>query len=134
MYNSITLIGHIGKNPEIRTTESGTTIVTFSVATSETWKNEKGEKIKHTEWHNVVFFGNSAEILKQYAHSGQLIMVEGQLRTSEYKDKDNKTHKVTKVMGNIFRFLKNKETAKQLADNEQIPNNGSNEIDDDIPF
>lgn len=133
MYNSITLIGHLGKDPEIRTTESGTTIVTFSVATSETWKNEKGEKIKHTEWHNVVFFG-WAETFKKYAHTGQLIMVVGQLRTSEYKDKDNKTHKVTKVIGSTFRFLKDKEIAKQLADNEQIPNNGSNEIDDDIPF
>lgn len=134
MYNSITLIGHLGKDPEIRTTESGNTVAKLSVATSETWTNKKGEKIEHTEWHDVVFFSNSAEILKQYAHKGQLIMVEGHVRTYEYQDKDMKTQRIKRIIGNTFRFLKNKETAKQVTANEQAPNNTSDEFDDDIPF
>lgn len=97
--NKITLIGNIGRDPEVRLTNDGTKIATFSVATSETWKDKlTGERKESTEWHNVVVFNpRLAEIVENYYRKGHRVYVEGQLRSRKYTDDQGIERKIWDV-------------------------------------
>ena len=77
--NSVKLIGHLGKDPEVRTFESGKKMATFSIATTDSYKNQKGEKVQDTQWHNIVIWGKLADIAGQYLKKGSEVAVEGKL-------------------------------------------------------
>ena len=85
--NKVFLIGHLGGNPESRYTRSGRPTSVFSLATNEAWKKQSGEVIEHTEWHSVVAWDKLAEFAQQYLYKGQLVSVEGSLRTRTWDDK-----------------------------------------------
>ena len=84
--NKVMLIGNLGKDPELKATPSGQSVARFSVATTETWKNQQGEKQSKTEWHNIVVWGKQAEIAEKYLRKGKQVMIEGRIQYREYTD------------------------------------------------
>ena len=86
--NKVMIIGHLGRDPEMRYTPSGRPVTTFTVATSRTWSTGDGERHSETEWFNVVAWGNLAEICKQYLTKGQQVYVEGRLQTRRWEDNE----------------------------------------------
>ncbi|MFN7957086.1 MAG: single-stranded DNA-binding protein [Holophagaceae bacterium] len=84
--NKVLLIGNLGRDPELKSTPSGQTVARFSVATTETWKNQSGEKQSKTEWHNIVVWGKQAEIAEKYLRKGKQVMIEGRIQYREYTD------------------------------------------------
>jgi single-strand DNA-binding protein len=84
--NKVMLIGNLGRDPELKSTPSGQSVARFSVATTETWKNQQGEKQSKTEWHNIVVWGKQDEIAEKYLRKGKQIMIEGRIQYREYTD------------------------------------------------
>lgn len=95
--NKITLIGHTGKEVEIINFENGTLKASVSLATSDHYTNAKGEKVEETQWHNLVAYGKTAEILQKYAPKGKELAVEGKLTYRSYDDKDGVKRFITKI-------------------------------------
>jgi len=96
--NTVQLIGHVGNEPEIVNLESGKKLAKFSVATNESYKNSKGEKITDTQWHNIVAWGKTAEIVENYVPKGKEIGIEGKLTNRSYEDKDGIKRYITEVV------------------------------------
>ena len=84
--NKVLLIGNLGRDPELKSTPSGQQLARFSVATTETWRNQQGEKQSKTEWHNIVVWGKQAETAAKFLHKGKQVMVEGRIQYREYTD------------------------------------------------
>lgn len=84
--NKVLLIGNLGRDPELKATPSGQSVARFSVATTETWKNQQGEKQSKTEWHNIVVWGKQAEVAEKYLRKGKQVMIEGRIQYREYTD------------------------------------------------
>ncbi len=110
--NKVQLIGNLGNNPEIRTIEGGRKMARFSVATSETYRNAKGEKVTETQWHNLVAWGKVAEIAEQFLSKGSEVAIEGKLINRNYTDKDGVKRYVTEVQVNEVLMLGEKKSAK----------------------
>ena len=88
--NKAILVGRVGKDPEVRSTQGGAAVASFSLATDESYKDKSGEKVKKTEWHNLVIWGPSVEkFVQPYIHKGDMIYVEGKLQTRSWEDKKN---------------------------------------------
>ena len=96
--NKVQLIGHVGNDPEILNLESGKKLVKFSIATNESYKNSKGEKITDTQWHNIVAWGKTAELIETYVPKGKEIGIEGKLTSRSYEDKDGVKKYITEVV------------------------------------
>ncbi|MCO6501416.1 MAG: single-stranded DNA-binding protein [Vicingus serpentipes] len=103
--NKVQLIGNLGNNPEIINLDSGKKIAKFSVATNESYKNAKGEKVEDTQWHNLVAWGKTAEIIENYLKKGQEIAVEGRLTHRSYDDKDGNKRYVSEIVVNELLML-----------------------------
>ena len=88
--NKVMLICRLGKDPEVRYTQSGTAVASFSAATSEKFKNKTGEWEERTEWHNIVLWGRTAEVAGEYLNKGSLVFIEGRLQTRKWQDKEGK--------------------------------------------
>jgi single-strand DNA-binding protein len=103
--NKVILVGNLGRDPEVRRTGAGDPIVSFSLATSESWRDKaSGERKERTEWHNIVIFNeNLGKIAEQYCKKGTKIYLEGQLQTREYTDRDGNQRKATEVVLTRFR-------------------------------
>jgi single-strand DNA-binding protein len=103
--NKVILVGNLGRDPEVRRTGAGDPVVSFSLATSETWRDKtSGERKERTEWHNVVIFNeNLGKIAEQYCKKGAKVYLEGQLQTREYTDRDGNQRKTTEVVLQRFR-------------------------------
>lgn len=111
--NKVILVGRLGKDPEVRTLESGITNARFSMATSETYKDKTtGEKKEITEWHNVILWRGLADVAAKYVHKGDMIYIEGRLQTRSY-EKDGVTRYTTEVVGNEMVMLGNKPSGSQ---------------------
>jgi single-strand DNA-binding protein len=100
--NKITLIGNVGRDPEVRQLPSGDAVANFTLATSETWKDKKGEKQERTEWHRVDVFGKLAEVVESYVKKGSKVYVEGAMTYDEWTDKDGNKKTAAKVKVNQF--------------------------------
>ena len=103
--NHVQLIGNVGQEPTITNLESGKKVARFSLATNEFFKNTNGEKTQNTEWHTVVAWGKTAEIIEKYAGKGKEIGVSGKLKSRSYEDKDGITRYVTEVEANEILLL-----------------------------
>ena len=103
--NKVILVGNLGRDPEVRRTGNGDPIVSFSVATAESWKDKAtGERKERTEWHNVTIFNEAlGKVAEQYCKKGTKVYLEGQLQTREYTDKDGNQRKATDVVLPRFR-------------------------------
>lgn len=109
--NSIQLIGHLGREPEIRVLNSGRKVGQVSIATSDSYKNDNGEWQQRTQWHNLVAWGPQAEYLEKYLHKGTFIGIRGKLTHRSFEGKDGKTNKRTEVIVNEFVGFGQKEKA-----------------------
>ncbi len=96
--NKVLIIGHLGRDPEMRYTPSGRPVTTFSVATSRNWKTSGGEKRSETEWFNIVSWGSLAEICNQYLAKGQQVFIEGRLQTRRWEDDDGNRRSTVEVV------------------------------------
>lgn len=106
--NKVQLIGNLGQDPEIINLESGKTLAKFSIATNDSYKNANGEKITDTQWHRVVAFGKTAQIIEKYVTKGKEIAIEGKLTTRSWEDKDGMKRYMTEVVCNELLMLGNK--------------------------
>ncbi len=106
--NKVQLIGNLGKNPEIITLDSGKKLAKFSIATNESYKNAKGEKITDTQWHNVIAWNKTAEIVEKYLVKGNEVAIEGKLTSRSYEDKAGEKKYVTEIIVNELLMLGNK--------------------------
>ena len=103
--NKVQLIGNLGSNPEIITLENGSKLAKFSLATNESYKNAAGEKITNTEWHNLVAWNKTAEIVEKYLEKGREIAIEGKLTSRSYDDKGGNKKYITEVIVNELLML-----------------------------
>lgn len=106
--NKVQLVGNLGMNPEVRTTETGKKMARMSVATNESYKNAKGEWVKETQWHNLIAWGKTAEIIEQKLQKGNEIMIEGKLMHREYTDKTGIKRNITEVQVTDLLMLEKK--------------------------
>ncbi len=143
------LVGNLGKDPEVRHLESGVAVASFSLATSETYKDRNsGEKKTVTEWHNVVLWRGLAEVAEKFLHKGDQIYVEGRLRTRSWEG-DNGTRYTTEIIGDNMTMLGSKKSAEgytppaqapsqaetvKTEPKEEIPHKIQAEESDDLPF
>lgn len=123
--NKVILVGRLGKDPEVKHLESGSTLANFSLATSEKYKNKNGEMVETTEWHNIVIWGKLAEIVEKWVHKGDLIYVEGKLVTRSW-EKDGITRYATEIVGIAMTMLGSKSGTQS--------NEYAIEEIDDLPF
>jgi len=106
--NKVQLIGNLGNAPEVKTLDGGNKLARLSLATNETYKNSKGEKVTETQWHNVIAWGKTAEIVEKYFTKGIEIMVEGKLINRNYTDKEGVKRYITEVQANELLILSKK--------------------------
>ena len=98
MRNKVQLIGNVGNDPEIKTFDGGKKVVNFTLATNESYKNEKGEKVEETQWHSLIAWGKTADIIEKYVVKGKEIAIEGKLTHRSYEDKNGEKRYVTEVV------------------------------------
>lgn len=103
--NKVQLIGNLGTEPEVKTFESGKKVANFRIATTEIYRNAKGEKVKDTQWHNVIMWGKLAEIAEKYLEKGKEVAVEGKLVNRQYTDKDGNKKYFTEIQVNELLLL-----------------------------
>jgi single-strand DNA-binding protein len=146
--NKVILVGNLGKDPELRYTASGTAVATFSLATSERYKDKQGQQQDKTEWHNVVAWRQLAEICGKYLHKGKQVYIEGRIQTRSYDDRDGNKKYITEIVADQMQMLsrasdeggsQRTQAAPAKNDfNQQRPasqdDDQSFNTDDDIPF
>ena len=134
------MIGNLGRDPEIMRLESGTKKASFSLATTEVFKNKEGVKTEHTEWHNIVLWRGLADIAESYLKKGNTIYLEGRIRRREYEDKEKQKRFIYEILGDSLIMLGGPK--RETAPGMNVPNvaegdNGSVETnvpEDDLPF
>lgn len=136
--NKATIIGRLGKDPEVRHLEAGSTVASFSVAVSEKFKNKAGEVVENTEWLNIVAWNKRAEVVEKYVKKGMLVYVEGKIKTRNY-DKDGQKHYVTEIFAETIQMLSKSETQPQQESANETSqareqNSPPSEELDDLPF
>ncbi|HEZ0648827.1 TPA: single-stranded DNA-binding protein [Neisseria meningitidis] len=143
MLNKVILIGRLGKDPEVRYMPNGEAVCNFSVATSESWKDNNGQKQERTEWHNITMYRKLAEIAGQYLKKGGLVYLEGRIQSRKYEGKDGIERTAYDIIANEMKMLGggNSEQQAQSAQAEtptpprrQAPATPVEDIDDDITF
>ncbi len=148
MINKVTLIGHLGKDPEKRTLPSGASYVRFSIATNESYKDKDGEWKDQTEWHNIIMWRDMADRAEKQLKKGSLAFIEGKLTTQSWQDQDGKTQYRTEIVANMFRSLDKREGGggNNMPPPQEEPYSGSTEKtstktenapaedNDDLPF
>ena len=157
MVNKVTLIGNLGRDPEVRRLENGAVVAKFSVATTENYRDKNGEWQSQTEWHDVVAWRHLAERAETQLKKGAQVYVEGKLTHRSWEDQDGKKRYTTEVLANMFRLLGRREDQQgggssnfPSADDERSSSNApaqhtssatakeeppvSTEADDDLPF
>jgi len=105
MKNRVQLIGHVGQEPEVKTFDGGKKVANITIATNDYYTNDKGEKVENTEWHKVVAWGKTAEIIEKYVTKGKEIAIDGKLTHRSYDDKDGTKRYVTEVVINDILLL-----------------------------
>lgn len=142
MFNKVTLIGHLGRDAELKFTSSGNPVVNFSMATNRKWNNSAGELQEEVQWHKVVFWGKRGEAVSQYLTKGKLVAVEGRYTNRKYQDRDGNDRYVSEVVCENVVLLGRDSPAepRQQVENEQ-PYARPTEVtpsdqytEDDIPF
>ena len=133
MVNKVTLVGNVGKDPELKYTQSGAAVVNFSVATTERYKDKQGEQQETTEWHNVTAWRQLAEICGKYLHKGKQVYIEGKITTRSYDDRDGNKKYITEIVASEMKMLGGKGDS---AAKPQDTGGGGQTFnpDEDIPF
>lgn len=141
--NKAIIVGNLGADPEVRSTQSGTQVATFNVATSETYNDSSGQRQERTEWHRIVAFGRLGEICGQYLHKGKQVYIEGRIQTRKWQDKEGHDRYTTEIVAREMQMLGRAGDApasdggnfQQAAAGSTAPAGGSVAAeDDDLPF
>jgi single-strand DNA-binding protein len=154
MVQKVVIIGRVGKSPEVRQTSGDNKCAKFSVATSETYKNKSGEKIVHTEWHNIVVWRKLADVAEKYVTKGTLLYIEGKIRNKSWDDKDGNKRYSYEIEAESFQMLSPRDNSTQQDNSGFVPdvpgvdtqtgevfdapdtsgNVGGTQATDDLPF
>lgn len=121
MINKVTLIGNLGKDPEVRHLENGSVVARLTVATNENYKDKSGEWQTITEWHNVVVWRYLAEMAERDLKKGSLVFVEGKLTTRKWQDKEGNDRYTTEVVGAVMKSLERKEKSGMIGGSDSFP-------------
>jgi single-strand DNA-binding protein len=137
--NKVILIGNLGGDPELRTTPSGTSVATFTLATNESWTGKDGVKQEKTEWHRIVAWGKLAEICGQYLSKGRQVYIEGRLTTRSWEDKQGVQRKTTEVIARDMQMLGGRGDQGGVATSDSetpefVAASSTKIEDDDLPF
>ena len=116
--NKVMIIGHVGRDPEMRYTPSGRPVITFSVATNRNWSTPDGEHKTETEWFNVIAWGGLAEICNQFLKKGLQVYIEGRLQTRQWEDTEGVKHKSVEIVANEMLMLDNRHTHNEPFNQE----------------
>ena len=111
--NKVMLIGNLGKDPEIRYTNSGSAVANFSIATNESWKDKEGNRQERTEWHNIVAWGKLADFAQNYLKKGKSVYLEGRIQTRDWVDNQDVKHYKTEIVANTIQFVGPREEGDQ---------------------
>lgn len=147
--NKVILVGNLGREPEVRALDSGAKVASFSLATTESYKNREGQRVDQTEWHNIILWRGLAEVAEKYLHKGDSVFIEGKIKTRSY-EKDGLKKYVTEIYGDNMTMLGKSRREDQSseyhatsaatapADNTSGAvagsDFGSTPTDDDLPF
>jgi len=149
--NKVILVGRVGADPELKNLQNDGKVVNFSIATSESFKGKDGTKTEKTEWHNIVAWGQLAEIISKNVSKGSQLYVEGKIQTRTWDDKDGNKKYTTEVVANQVTFLGSKKTSDSSENGGEATKNtqnsekskvstpaavttGNNDDDSDLPF
>ena len=141
--NKVILVGNLGRDAELRSTTSGTSVATISIATTDVWNDKTGNKQEKTEWHRVVLWGKTAETLQEYLLKGRQIYVEGRLQTREWQDRDGNKRYTTETRADRVVLLGGRgnsagDGSGGSQERQAEPPSGSGDTggltEDDIPF
>ena len=119
--NKVILVGNVGKDPDVRYLENGVARCTFSLATSETYKNKNGEKVTNTEWHNIVIWRELAKVAEKYVKKGMQLYIEGKMTTRSYQDKDGVQRRVTEIVADTMQMLGRRQEETSAEDQGERP-------------
>jgi single-strand DNA-binding protein len=103
--NKVILVGNLGRDPELRYTQSGQAVANFTLATNEKWKDKEGNSQERTEWHRIIVWGKSAENCAQYLQKGRSVYVEGRLQTRDWEDREGNKRTTTEIVAQAVQFL-----------------------------
>jgi single-strand DNA-binding protein len=138
--NKVSLIGHLGRDPESRYLPNGDAVVTLSVATSESWKDKQsGEKKEKTAWHRIILYRQLAEIATKYCQKGSQVYLEGRIEYREY-EKEGQKHYITEIVGHELKMLGRPNGAVRQQEELPLPQEApkkpkpADDFEDDIPF
>ncbi len=138
MVNKVVLIGNAGQDPEVRHLDSGVAVANFNLATNESYKDKTGEKVTQTEWHRIVLWRGLAEVAEKYVKKGELLYIEGRLRTRAWDDKDGNKRYTTEVFADNMKMLGKKSdqagTVRQDESSQMEEAGPETSGDDDLPF
>ena len=132
--NKVILIGHLGKDPLVRYLDSERVVATFTLATSETFTNKKGERKVETEWHNIEMWDSLAKIAEKYLKKGMLVYVEGKIKSEQWRDKDGTERTGKKIRVVSMNMLGSKPPAEEEHPTNIPPPSDSSVMGDDLPF
>lgn len=148
--NKVMLIGHLGKDPEVKYLDGNNVVANFTIATTESYTGKDGNRVDQTEWHNVVAWRKLAEICEKFLKKGSFVYIEGSIRTRSWEDKDGNKKYTTEILAQDLVLLDKKESsgssnsgasqaserssAPKPAINEPSPSFSNDEPDDDLPF
>ena len=139
--NKVILLGHLGKDPEVRHLENGTSVANFTIATSESYKDKAGNRIDQTEWHNIVVWRGLADVAEKFLKKGSQIYLEGKIRTRSWEDQTGNKKYTTEIVADTFNMLSKRDDSaqQQPLPSNQRPNTtaqNSPPVDeaDDLPF
>ena len=143
MINKAIIVGNLGANPEMRQTQTGSSVTNFNVATSEQWTDKDGQKQEQTEWHRIVAFGRLGEICGEYLQKGSKVYVEGRLQTRQWQDQSGNTKYTTEIVAREMKMLDSRQSDTSVGDKEVKSTDdgggvwspgGSSSMGDDVPF
>ena len=132
--NRVILIGRLGRDPELRYTPAGKAVANFTMATSENWKDDSGERQERTEWHRIVIWGKLAETAAKYLSKGSQVYIEGRLQTREWTDKDGQKRYTTEIVASSLVMLSGKGDGGNNPEKPESSDGMSPDDLDSIPF
>ena len=148
--NKVILVGHLGRDPELRYTQNGQAVANFSLATSESYSKRDGEREERTEWHRIVAWGRLAEICGEYLSKGRQIYIEGRIQTREWEDREGEKRRTTEIVAREMQMLGRRgeintsyddsgtsasdTSASSTTPSSTAADTGTPPPDDDIPF
>jgi single-strand DNA-binding protein len=133
--NKVIIMGRLGQDPELKYLPNGTAVANFSVATTKKWKNNEGAPQEKTEWHKIVIWGKLAELANQYLSKGRQVLLQGELQTRSWDDRDGVKRYTTEIVASELEFIGSGEKKDQAGGSgSNDPGPGSNFASDDIPL